>query len=354
MKKPKQTKCNAAKPADKLSTLDQVPSGKIYHPCHDHDYCRSSTATPSLSPIVNDEDVTSNSNEATNAKSIPSGKVLKWQDYLQRMRLGVRSAPNSPSTSPKIPRGAARKVNNFMVGEVGENNAKFKTAAQPQTVKPTLPLVDPLTAVKSMAKKKAPAIELQEFKDYLAHLEYQEQEPSVKCDISPPTNLTPPSNDGSWNLAPVEVTIGDSPSKPHTGVRTTEAVDKPVSETNSSNSVVCKVKSCLSAPGKHRPKKPAALSANDPRRKAWVRAQQSALTKSIPPVKWISSDAESKGKSTEKRPETYGTGKPTVSPVSLGKNTPNNLVNEVPGQWQKLLSSVSALQKKVNLIVLRL
>ena len=96
-----------------------------------------------------------------------SNKVVKWEEYLQRVRAGIRSAPNSPTSSPKIKRGSCKGANNFMV------NNKLQRSKPQQPVSPAKSaIVAPIVAVKQAKPKKS--IELERFEQYMAKLRDKE------------------------------------------------------------------------------------------------------------------------------------------------------------------------------------
>ena len=133
----------------KTSSLD----ARIFcqKPSSDHDYCVSPT------------EVTRQSNTG-----LPS-KIIQWEDYLQRVRFGTRSAPNSPTGSPKLPRGGSGK----------EETKEAASNASPVVSLSHLPnsAFQPVSPVIQINSK--PTIKLQEFQDYLADLQN-------KCSVQKP------------------------------------------------------------------------------------------------------------------------------------------------------------------------
>ena len=204
LKKQNQSCYRASKASNPLKTGIEATIGTFPH-LTDHNYCLMSSTQEGAGnkPAAEVKETTV---EVETSKVLPPSacKVVKWQDYLQRVRLGIRSAPNSPSTSPKIPRGAARKVNNFMVIEGSKKQSEIVTTLPTQAPKPPSPLLDPLTAVKIQTKTKTP-IQLQEFEDYLANLEKVQSTSPTESTLSttsppssensPPVSATPTSND---------------------------------------------------------------------------------------------------------------------------------------------------------------
>jgi len=158
-----------------LSSQPATPSNVecVEKPFAEHDYCQprrkpeESNGADILSAAIQASGLGSKPQqdealaEEMQGRSSAANKVLKWQDYLQRVRLGIRSAPNSPTSSPKIRRGSARPANNFMVG-VSAPAVKTPANTGPQLVKPILA---------AKAPKQKPPLQLQEFEEYLAKLQ---------------------------------------------------------------------------------------------------------------------------------------------------------------------------------------
>lgn len=164
---------------------------------HDHDYCSSSvtlcksisvvgtstqqteptavTSSLSAAPSANS---TSLQEQSKMASAVP--KVLKWEDYLQQVRLGTRSAPNSPTCSPKIQRGSIRTPNNFMVVSVQDSissnrsvNLASKTSIKNQKEQTTL------------GASNKQDITLQGFNEYINHLKKKMNNPEAAQDKMP-------------------------------------------------------------------------------------------------------------------------------------------------------------------------
>nr|CAB3262908.1 uncharacterized protein LOC100184997 [Phallusia mammillata] len=180
------TNTDKAQPADRQCT--EKPSAE-------HDYCHKETPQPEssdlLSAVLEASGLSSNSDAIQNAGDdigVKSNKVLKWQDYLQRVRLGIRSAPNSPTSSPKMQRGSARGPNNFMVLN---NPGVVRTTARPVTR-----LVEPIVAAK--VPKQKTNLQLQEFEEYIAKLQ---NNTNVTATVQPSlVSSNPPSVSISTNV----------------------------------------------------------------------------------------------------------------------------------------------------------
>uniref|UniRef100_F6ZE29 Uncharacterized protein n=2 Tax=Ciona intestinalis TaxID=7719 RepID=F6ZE29_CIOIN len=123
-------------------------------PSADHDYCQKNedsqssdsdilSAALKASGLPKKKKKREISDEEKNKEAKAANKVLKWEEYLQRVRLGIRSAPNSPTCSPKIKRGSARPINNFMVALATKNSSINLAASnsQPTVTKLTPPIV---------------------------------------------------------------------------------------------------------------------------------------------------------------------------------------------------------------------
>lgn len=148
----------------------------------------------------------------TQAQANPMTRVLKWQDYLQQVRAGIRSAPNSPTTSPTVKRGSALLHNNFMVHGKEKGVKKFKATAkkQPRVVTQVEvpvsktnpnPSKSVLTAqdLIDMAKNKGNKAnaKLQEFDQYMAKLQ---------------KNLKPVSTNQTILILPKQTTVSAATS----------------------------------------------------------------------------------------------------------------------------------------------
>ena len=156
---PKKRKRNShEEPEMKVTGEAEVVSVCHEKPSSDHDYCEkhgSQIGEPS------------------------PGKVVQWEQYLQRVRSGTRSAPNSPTSSPKVHRKQLKK----------KKMAKSALA------------IDKTTNVKIVQKSKTtakPTIKLQEFQEYLANLQSKPQSKSVPTTPSAEI-VAPPKLDNSRN-----------------------------------------------------------------------------------------------------------------------------------------------------------
>lgn len=337
---------NTVEPIVCQSNEDSKSAKLIYYPHFDHSYCKSSPVSSSSEILLEDMEIDPPADELVEeGNKMPPAKVLKWQDYLQRMRLGVRSAPNSPSTSPKIPRGAARKVNNFMVGGVEKSNQKFQTKPQAQAIQSTSsPLLDPLTAVKIQTKTKGPPLKLQEFQDYLAQLENKKH--NKEEESSSPTTSDSPTSNSACVLTTNPLTsesVNELPSKP---------LSKQIEVSSQQSKVTQKPISTSSKTSRKKPPNNAHAS-NDPRLKGRVRSKVSGNLKPIPPIKWVDRNADHKHLNSDKHPESFA--QSTIKSLSRKSSCSKPVVvNEVTGKLQELLSSVSLQQQKVNLKSLKL
>ena len=144
-------------------------------PSSDHDYCEKQA------------NVTQNGQLSTLGESAET-KVVQWEEYLQRVRYGTRSAPNSPIASPKPPRRKAKKdkvekspteankVANVTTGKSCQRPS-FKKKLSP---KPAIKLQE----VQDYAK---PTIKLQEFQEYLANLKNKQKKRTTSAEVVTPT-----------------------------------------------------------------------------------------------------------------------------------------------------------------------
>uniref|UniRef100_H2YN70 Uncharacterized protein n=1 Tax=Ciona savignyi TaxID=51511 RepID=H2YN70_CIOSA len=169
-----------SKQSDILQECTEKPSAE-------HDYCQQQLDDSSDSDILSAAIKASGLNSKTKkdknkqqrgemsqeALAKSANKVLKWEEYLQRVRLGIRSAPNSPTCSPKMKRGSARPINNFMVALAAANTASNVTSPSPQ---PTV-LKPPI--IQAQMPKQKQAIKLQEFQDYLANLQANQEKKNL-------------------------------------------------------------------------------------------------------------------------------------------------------------------------------
>nr|XP_018667584.1 uncharacterized protein LOC100184997 isoform X2 [Ciona intestinalis] len=167
-------------------------------PSADHDYCQKNedsqssdsdilSAALKASGLPKKKKKREISDEEKNKEAKAANKVLKWEEYLQRVRLGIRSAPNSPTCSPKIKRGSARPINNFMVALATKNSSINLAASnsQPTVTKLTPPIVE------AQMPKRKQSIKLQEFKDYLANLQANQDRKESDTDNNPqPMSVT--------------------------------------------------------------------------------------------------------------------------------------------------------------------
>ncbi|XP_078485357.1 LOW QUALITY PROTEIN: uncharacterized protein LOC100184997 [Ciona intestinalis] len=167
-------------------------------PSADHDYCQKNedsqssdsdilSAALKASGLPKKKKKREISDEEKNKDAKAANKVLKWEEYLQRVRLGIRSAPNSPTCSPKIKRGSARPINNFMVALATKNSSINLAASnsQPTVTKLTPPIVE------AQMPKRKQSIKLQEFKDYLANLQANQDRKESDTDNNPqPMSVT--------------------------------------------------------------------------------------------------------------------------------------------------------------------
>lgn len=150
------------------SYSDQVPSKKMCMNINsgDHDYCtEQSIATSAENPYT---ELTSHDDSSTTVK--PNQKVVSYTEYLRQRREGVRSAPNSPASSPRVIKGSGRQSNNFMVvsfpnGHVPSNVMGVNSVAGKGKSQSTVPL--PLPLKKNTVKTQ---FELQEFNKYITNL----------------------------------------------------------------------------------------------------------------------------------------------------------------------------------------
>lgn len=161
---------------------------------------KSNSKKSSFAQLVNPHKLLTSQqvNKLHNKGAIPPSpkKNVKWEEYLQRQRAGIRSAPTSPGNSPKIKRGTT-KTNNFMV-----NNKLQRSKPQQSPVSPAKPaIVAPIVAVKQAKPKKS--IELERFEQYMAKLQERKKpgkqtqrvspSPTITADITPqqqPTDLS--------------------------------------------------------------------------------------------------------------------------------------------------------------------
>lgn len=161
-------------------------SDKVCHqqPNPDHDYCQKC-------PV---------GQEAGNSVSEPllnPNKVVQWEEYLQRVRAGTRSAPNSPASSPKPKRGASRKSSCGKTTTTTSSKKSSTSTAPNQSSNFASPHVTPIIAAKIQANTK-PTIKLQEFQEYLTNLKNKRHtnkiSSSSSAEIIAPTSTTPIRN----------------------------------------------------------------------------------------------------------------------------------------------------------------
>ena len=318
----------------------------------DHNYCMLVTVSEQNSAVESQTETVENSMEVAPSKPPQACKILKWQDYLQRVRLGVRSAPNSPTTSPKIPRGAARKVNNFMVMDGTDGNVKFIMPVPPPAPKPPSPLLDPLTAVKVQTKAKT-SIRLQEFEEYLAHLETKkktftndsgsEATGSVSS-ASPSSTLTASPLSQVQTISSCDVLADDSLSPGNTSSRRTVTVQ--ISPDSSTNVIPAGESSKVSCSEKPSAKEQTrtTVAAPDPRISNKSKSKhQLATLRPIAPVQWNSKPAVKCSQPAKKLAPSFklvSTGKDGAAAKSL-------VLNNVTGKLEEILSSLVKQQQQV-------
>ena len=174
---PKKRQRQAAEEAHKKKDSKE----KLCHqqPNPDHDYCQKF----SFSQV--------------NGNSVPEGtvnpnKVVQWEEYLQHVRSGTRSAPNSPAGSPKPIRSSSRKSS---CGKTTNNLKRSNlTIAQNQSATFASPHVTPIIAAKIQANTK-PTIKLQEFQEYLANLKNKRHPNKTSSSsaeiVAPPGSVAP-------------------------------------------------------------------------------------------------------------------------------------------------------------------
>ena len=314
----------------------------------DHSYCLPIVTSGNNSEDKNQAEDSENSVDAPAPKAPPSCKVLKWQDYLQRVRLGVRSAPNSPTTSPKIPRGAARKINNFMVMEGTDKSVKILMPIQSQVPKFQTPLLDPLTAVKIQTKTKTP-IHLQEFEEYLAHLEInQKTSPSELTSNSPMSTDSPGSNISaspisqphSSSTCDVSTDDSTSPAEVHSSCTRKPVVTIHISPDSSSSVATPSVKNIERTHSKEEPTPNSTIievTAADPRTNSKSKSTQPvSKLKPLSSVNWSSKPGKSRAPSFK-----------LVSTDKDGGAAKSLVLNNVTGKLEEILSSLVKQQQQV-------
>ncbi|CAK8675944.1 unnamed protein product [Clavelina lepadiformis] len=183
----------------------------IEQPFAEHDYCQptevktSKASTNVLAAAIEASGITKpepseqDDQKSASKASAPINKVIKWEEYLQQLRSGTRSAPNSPTSSPKMTRGSARQVKNFMASR---NSIVIQKPTPPP--QPT-PLIEPVIAAKNPKKK--PTIKLLEFEQYLAKLQGKEKETSAEI---PHDFTTTPSPISTTSVTVNQANIDDN------------------------------------------------------------------------------------------------------------------------------------------------
>ena len=310
----------------------------------DHNYWYRNPVSPNTPLDDHEKEPTA----PTSSKVIPPSKIVKWQDYLQRVRLGVRSAPNSPTTSPKIPRGASRKVNNFMVMEGGKPGTKLIAVPQSQTPKPPSPLLDPLTAVKTQTKPKS-AVQLQEFEEYLAQLENVRQVKALESD-SPLSTSPESSSINTMTVATVKVSTSQQDIE-HLASNTSlpyEHSNKDIDYRKITADLLAKSTTTDCSTGKpdSSPSESKSNPSVDPRRSAKSR-QKMAVLKPISSSKWHSNTnlhISKRNNNCAKSPH-----KPASSSETNGSKAV--VLNNVTGKLEEILSSTLNRQPKVSVLL---